>query len=141
MLKDAFLDALMELFFIRNSYRSGIRPKRAARMLTPVAEHLGLDRCQSASEEDIRLFTEAYRDTALLFIELGKNDKSYSTGIMNLRSLSDERFRNKVRSDFYEIGTEIPEYAGLSDLFRPFKEGLEMAYKNFFREEENNAEV
>lgn len=141
VLKDAFLDALMELFYIRNFVRNGARPKKTARLLKPVAERLGLDQCQKASPEDRALFIEAYRDTAMLFIDLGKDDHAYSTGIMNLTHLSDEKFKRKVRSDFSDIGTKLPEFAGLGELFLPFREGLETAYKKYFREEENNAEV
>lgn len=143
VLKDAFLDAIFELMFIDNQIKSGIRPAKAAKMLQPVIRQLGLDRIEAEQTESWQtgeksgreILVEEYASAAKLFVELGQDDKMYSKEFLKLTSLSDDKFKRKVKKDFGIIGNAVPEYAGMGEIFGPFREGLNLAYSMCFSEE------
>ncbi|MDO4493534.1 MAG: hypothetical protein Q4C53_06585 [Clostridia bacterium] len=126
-MKDAFIGGMMELLFLRNEIGALFGKRRIKKQLPKIAAHLALDRCAEEDAEGKRLFTDAYRDAALLFIKLSAGDEVYSTGFLNLKKLSEADVTAKLEADFALMSVRLPEIAEMTETFAPFAEGLSEA--------------
>ena len=136
VIQDAFITGMMELFFVRSQMGIFTGRGRTEKLLRPAEELLKLG-LASQDDETRALFVEAYKDAGLTFIKISREDRSYSTGLLNIGRISDEQFKAKVRDDFRLLGTELPQKGGREKTFAPFTEGLQLAYDAYFSKKES----
>ena len=122
-LEDAFLDALTELFFVDSQGKPLLFKGHGRRELSDIAARLGLDGFALASENAGMLMRREYANTVLFFADLGRHDKAYGTGVLNLVSVDEKKYLNKLRRDMKRLAADTPAVYGLQALYTPFCEG------------------
>ena len=109
VIKDAFLDSLMQLLAIDNMRKSGIGWKNLQKQVFQISE----------------LFCREYENLAMYFVELGKDDRAYGKGILRINRLEEDDFVKKIERDFHIISEEVPKEFGFSNMFIPLKNGMD----------------
>ena len=66
------------------------------------------------------------------YLSLCKTDRSYSSGVLGLLPLGDERVEGKMRADVREIARELPKTLGLEEELAPITRAIEEVYEEFF---------
>lgn len=133
-LKDAFLNAYMDMLYLFREYKSGASRKRMEKELLRTAESLGLTSYPKESDEGKRLFELEYQNTAMFFIELGMNDPAYSRGVLHMTKLNREKLAAKYQRDLAVIAYQLPGEFGFAKQFQPVAAGICSAYLSVFPE-------
>lgn len=129
IMKDAFLDSLMQLLTINGMLKSGLGWKHLQKQVLQISEILGLEDYRFQTEKGAELFVREYENLARYFFELGQNDRSYGRGALNLGVLEEEKYYKKIQKDFDIITDKIPQEFGFSIIFAPLKKGMNMFMK------------
>lgn len=125
VIKDAFLDSLMQLLAIDNMRKSGIGWKNLQKQVFQISEILGLEDDMFQTEKGAELFCREYENLAMYFVELGKDDRAYGKGILRINRLEEDDFVKKIERDFHIISEEVPKEFGFSNMFIPLKNGMD----------------
>lgn len=125
VIKDAFLDSLMQLLAIDNMRKSGIGWKNLQKQVFQISEILGLEDYMFQTEKGSELFLREYENLAMYFIELGKADRAYGRGVLRINQLEQDDFAKKVQRDFQTVSEKIPREFGFSNMFMPLKKGMD----------------
>ena len=133
-LKDAFLNAYMDMLYLFSQGQNGASRKRMEKELLRTAERLGLSSYEQESEEGKELYRMEYQNTAMFFIELGMDDQAYSRGVLHMTKLNEAKLAAKYQRDLSIIAYRLPGELGLTELFRPVAEGICGAYTTVFPE-------
>lgn len=125
IMKDAFLDSLMQLLAINNMLKSGIGWKQLQKQVFQISEILGLEDYRFQTEKGAELFVREYENLARYFFELGKNDRFYGRGVLKLGELEEEKYNKKIVKDYHIITDKIPQEFGFQIIFAPLKKGID----------------
>ena len=133
-LKDAFLNAFLDMLFLFSQVQNGGSGKRLKKELLKTAESLALLSYEQEAQEMKQFYEWEYQNTALLFIELGMDDRAYSRGVLHMSKLNDAKLAAKYQRDLSIIGFSLPGELQLTELFRPVAKGISAAYVMAFPE-------
>ena len=120
---DAFLDTFTDLFFLKNRWSETILKKGIKKELLKAADVMGLSEWDKKGSALQDLLVQEYANTVMLFAELGKGDRAYGHGILNLTPLDEKKYFAKLTRDVTALTADFPEAAGMSILFSPLKRG------------------
>lgn len=134
IIKDAFLDSVLQLLSIDNMLKSGIGWKKLQRQVFETAETLGLNDYIFQTEKGAELFVKEYENLARYFVELGKNDRVYRSGTLRLKQLESGQLFEKIKRDFRIISVKIPDEFGFSNVFVPLKKGFDNCIFDYMKE-------
>jgi hypothetical protein len=129
---DAFLSAMLDLLFINNQVDNGLGARGAQRELAKTGTALGLDEYASYGWRGREMFLREYKNAVRYFVELGKEDKTYSSGFLHLARLSDGKMENKFARDLGIMAYKLPRRFGLADRFAPFARGAAESFAELF---------
>lgn len=125
VMKDAFLDSLMQILAIDNMLKSGIGWKHLQKQVFQISEVLGLEDYRFQTQKGETLFVREYKNLAMYFYELGENDRCYRSRAFRIGAMEDEKYNKKILRDFNVITDKVPREFGFSAIFLPLKKGMD----------------
>ena len=104
---DHYLKLWFFCTFAADSIHGGKTSKRCAADVNDLVKALGLEKIQS--EEDKALLYQEFLHAAQLYIHISTTDKRYSSALLGLLKMSEDKVLKKLGRDIYKAGYSGPE--------------------------------
>ena len=132
---DNFMKLWLDLEYFSGRTNSFFGVKKATKEIKKDMDHLGCQEMKEYGELGLALLYEELVQAGRYYFELCASDKNYTTEIFGLKTISQEKFVNKITDDVFRICYKTPKLLNLQDDLEMFTKAVTEALDTDYPEQ------